>query len=94
MRTLHAWLRSSYSVDRSASVGKMTTHAVDHKDSNIGDHIEHASIDLEQKGALHATINGHEIDEETAKYLDPTVVIDDATNKRIKSMVSSECWCE
>ena len=29
-------------------------------------------------------------DEETAKYLDSTVVIDDATNKRIKRMVSSD----
>lgn len=68
----------------------MAANTLDHKD-NVGEHIEHASIhsdvDVEKKATVHATINGHEIDEETAKYLDPTVVIDEATNKRIKAMV-------
>lgn len=57
------------------------TNNVQHVETTNGAQKEHA-------GAVLPAALGGAVDAETAKYLDPSIVIDDETNQRIKKMVS------
>ena len=53
-----------------------------------------ASKEKDVQPSADKVLDGQIVDEETAKYLDSSIVIDDETNTRIKRMVSGQYLSE